>query len=153
MAHSYWPKPGLDLDYGRRWVLTSNPSHSGAGSCTSPNLPRSVLMSHYGLFTLFPETWPGQRQGPSWYYTETNHTGYVCGQDWTPESHWNIIKSTLPETVSGPEKWVHNSFFPVSVLVQVQCEKFFLKPYNPFFLVQGPIPVPVPETASVNTPL
>ena len=59
--------------------------------------------------------------------------------------------------VSGPEKWVHNSFFPVpvqvSVLVQVQCEKFFLKPYNPFFLVQVPVTVPVPETAGLNTPL
>ena len=39
-----------------------------------------------------------------------------------------------------------NPLFPVPV--QMQCERFFLKPYNPFFLVQ----VLVPETASVNTP-
>ena len=38
-------------------------------------------------------------------------------------------------------------FFPVPV--QVQCERFLLKPHNPFFLV----PVPVPDQASVNTPL
>ena len=36
-------------------------------------------------------------------------------------------------------------FFPVPV--QVQCERFLLKPYNPF------VPVPVPDQASVNTPL
>ena len=40
-------------------------------------------------------------------------------------------------------------FFPGPV--QVQCERFLLKPYNPFFLV--PVPVPVPDQASVNTPL
>ena len=39
-------------------------------------------------------------------------------------------------------------FFPVPV--QVQCKRFLLKPYNPFFLV--PVPVPVPDQASVNTP-
>ena len=39
-------------------------------------------------------------------------------------------------------------FFPVPV--QVQCERFLLKLYNPFFLV--PVPVPVPDQASVNTP-
>ena len=42
-------------------------------------------------------------------------------------------------------------FFPVPV--QVQCERFLLKPYNPFFLVPVPVPVPVPDQASVNTPL
>ena len=40
-------------------------------------------------------------------------------------------------------------FFPFPV--QVQCERFLLKPYNPFFPV--PVPVPVPDQASVNTPL
>ena len=35
-------------------------------------------------------------------------------------------------------------FFPVPV--QVQCERFLLKPYNPFFQVL------VPDQASVNTP-
>ena len=35
-------------------------------------------------------------------------------------------------------------FFPVPV--QVQCERFLLKPYNSFF------PVPVPDQASINTP-
>ena len=41
--------------------------------------------------------------------------------------------------------------FPVFILVpvQVQCERFLLKLYNPFFLV----PVPAPDQASVNTPL
>ena len=42
-------------------------------------------------------------------------------------------------------------FFPVPV--QVQCERFLLKPYNPFFSVPVPVPVPVPDQASVNTPL
>ena len=42
-------------------------------------------------------------------------------------------------------------FFPVPV--QVQCERFLLKPYNPFFQVPVPVPVPVPDQASVNTPL
>ena len=41
-------------------------------------------------------------------------------------------------------------FFPVPV--QVQCESFLLKPYNPFFLVPVPVLVPVPDQASVNTP-
>ena len=41
-------------------------------------------------------------------------------------------------------------FFPVPV--QVQCERFLLKPYNPFFQVPVPVPVPVPDQASVNTP-
>ena len=39
-------------------------------------------------------------------------------------------------------------FFPVPF--QVQCERFFLKPCNPFFLVL--VLVPVPDQASVNTP-
>ena len=42
-------------------------------------------------------------------------------------------------------------FFPVPV--QVECERFILKPYNPFFPVPVPVPVPVPDQASVNTPL
>ena len=42
-------------------------------------------------------------------------------------------------------------FFPVPV--QVQCERFLLKPYNPFFLVPVPVPVLVLDQASVNTPL
>ena len=33
--------------------------------------------------------------------------------------------------------------------VSVQCERFFLKLYNPFFLVQ--VLVPILETARVNT--
>ena len=37
--------------------------------------------------------------------------------------------------------------------VQVQCERFFIKPYNPFIRVSVSLPVPVPETASVITPL
>ena len=43
-------------------------------------------------------------------------------------------------------------FFPVPV--QVQFERFLLKPYNPFFPVPVPVPVPVlvPDQASVNTP-
>ena len=43
-------------------------------------------------------------------------------------------------------------FFPVPV--QVQCERFLLNPYNPFFLVLVPVPVPipVPDQVSVNTP-
>ena len=67
---------------------------------------------------------PEQGQGPI--FCRTIHTGCVWGQTWT---------------------------FPVPVQVpvpgQVQCERFFLKPYNPLFLIQ----VPIPETASVNTPL
>ena len=47
----------------------------------------------------------------------------------------------------------------------MQCERFLLKPYNPFFQVPVqcerfciiqvlvPVPVPVPDQASVNTPL
>ena len=73
----------------------------------------------------------------------------------TAELVWKQLKynwNTQPETVSGPGKWVHNPFFPVSVQVhvpvQVQCERFSLKPYNTFFLVQ----VLVLETANVNTP-
>ena len=31
----------------------------------------------------------------------------------------------------------------------MQCERFYIKPYNPF--VHVPVHVPVPETASVNT--
>ena len=42
-------------------------------------------------------------------------------------------------------------FFPVPV--QGQCEMFLLKPYNPFFPVQVPVQVLVPDQASVNTPL
>ena len=45
--------------------------------------------------------------------------------------------------------------FPVFVPVpaQVQCERFLLKPYNPFFPVQVHVLVLVPDKASVNTPL
>ena len=42
-------------------------------------------------------------------------------------------------------------FFPVPV--QVQCERFLLKPYNPFSPVPVPVPVLVLDQASVNTPL
>ena len=28
-----------------------------------------------------------------WYYAKTIHTGCIWGQDWTPENHWNIIKT------------------------------------------------------------
>ena len=40
------------------------------------------------------------------------------------------------------------------VPVQVQCERFYVKPYNPLVhvLVPVPVPVPVPETASVIKP-
>ena len=90
------------------------------------------------------------------YYADTIHTGCVRVKDWTPEGHGYII--TTHKQFQDLKKWVHNPFFPVPVqvpvTVQVQCEKFFLKPYSPFFLaqVQVQVPVPVPKITSVNTP-
>ena len=73
-------------------------------------------------------------------------------------------------TFLGPEEWVWYPFFRswkcswwwillfFPVPVQVQCERFYIKLYNPFFPVQVQcerlciIPFPVPDQASVNTP-
>ena len=37
-------------------------------------------------------------------------------------------------------------------LCEVQCERFYIKPYNPFVNVLVPFPISVLETASVNKP-
>ena len=63
-----------------------------------------------------------------------SHSNWLCLRPeldiWKPlKCNWN----TPPETVSGPEKWVHNPFFPV------QCERWFLKPYNPFRSRRQPV--------------
>ena len=39
-----------------------------------------------------------------------------------------------------------------SVPVRVQCERLYIKPYNPLVHISVRIPVPVPETASTITP-
>ena len=111
----------------------------------------------YGVFTL---AWsgtggPGLGRMSCMVLIRTFHTAPEQGQGRTQG------------TFSAPEEWVWYPFFRswkmfpvmnISVFtVQVQCERFSFKPYNPFFLVQCEglriIPVPVPVQASVNTPL
>ena len=48
---------------------------------------------------------------------------------------------------SEPEQWVS-----VAVPVQVQCERFYIKPHSLFVQVPASVPAPVPETASVIEP-
>ena len=122
------------------------------------------MYSHW----LGPEPGPGQWLGPGrigcMVLRRTFHTSPEQGQGRTPG------------TFSGPEEWVWYPFFRswkciwwwilvfFPVPAQVQCERFFLKPYNPFFPVRVqcdtfciipvsvPVLVPVPDQASVNTP-
>ena len=114
---------------------------------------------------LGPEPGLGQGQGPRrmgcMVLIRTFHTAPEQGQGRTPG------------TFSGPEEWVWYPFFRswkcalwwilvfFPVPVQVQCERFLLKPYNPFFQVPVQcerfciilVPVPVPDQDRVNTPL
>ena len=115
-----------------------------------------MVYSHW----LGPESGPGQGQGLGrmgcMVLIRTFHTAPEQGQGRTPG------------TFSGPEEWVWYPFFRswkcalwwilvfFPIPVQVQCERFLLKPYNPFF--QVPVQcerfciILVPDQASVTTP-
>ena len=129
-------------------------------------------LSHYTLMVyshwLGPEPGPGQGPGPVLCRTfhiaqgpgrmgcmvliRTFHTAPEQGQGRTLvfiTGHifrtWKMGTRPILQVLK-----MFQVFFPVPV--QVQCERFLLKPYNPFFPVPVPVPVPVPDQASVNTP-
>ena len=123
------------------------------------------LMVYSHWLGLEPELGQGPGRMSCMVLIRTFHTAPKQGQGRTPG------------TFSGPEEWVWYPFFRswkcalwwilvfFPVPVQVQCERFLLKQYNPFFqvpvqcerfcIIPLPVPVPVPvlDQASVNTPL
>ena len=74
-----------------------------------------------------------------WYCAKTIHTGCVWGQEWTPETHRNIIKTHhLKEFQDLKNGYITHSSLSLFRLVLVQVQyKMFVKPCNPFFLVQS----------------
>ena len=84
-------------------------------------------------------------------------TAFVLVQSWFQTDMTMPLPETFQVQTSNHTGWVqyrnqnnggHRKGISL-VTVQMQCERFYIKPYNPFVLVS----VPVLETASVIEPL